>query len=600
MHLISNSYLKILSIGLFLFCFACQQDSESPQTIEDFETELSNFALYDHKGDFHELYYKSDASAVVLFIHGNACPIVRNAIPDLKKIRESYAAKGVEFLLLNSNLQDNRAAIAEEADEFDMDFPILVDEAQLVAEMLQLKRTAETIVLDPATWEIIYRGPISDRIGYESQKPKAKHTYLIDALDAQLKGEVPSVQYQKGKGCLIKLKHKDRAKFANISYEHDVAPILLDKCVQCHVEGGIAPWAMTDYEQINGWSHMIREVLRVKRMPPWQADPEVGHFANDLSLTNKELQTLVHWIDAGAEKDSDNDPLKAYQPTLDEWVLGKPDWEITLNKEVVPATGVIDYRYQEFEVGLDKDVWATAIQVKPDNKAVLHHLLVSVIYPDGFKEPINRSVSPWLDGVFASWAPGGLDVEKFPKNTGRVLPKGSKLHFQLHYTTNGKEEVDQSKIGIYYTDKEPAKEFLIAGPRNFEILIPPNEDTYKNQTTKVFDQEITLFGLAPHMHFRGKSMKYTAVYPSGEEEVLLNVPNYSFNWQRYYNLKNPKVLPAGTKIVIDAAFDNSDKNSFNPDPSKSVHWGDFSFDEMLIGYMSFQYGKRGELSMNEK
>jgi len=253
---------------------------------------------------------------------------------------------------------------------------------------------------------------------------------------------------------------------------------------------------------------------------------------------------------------------------------------------------LIDYRYQEFEVGLDKDVWANAIQVKPDNKEVLHHLLVSVIYPDGFKEPIDRSVSPWLDGVFASWAPGGLDVEEFPKNTGRILPKGSKLHFQLHYTANGKEEVDQSKIGIYYTDEEPETEFLIAGPRNFEIVIPPKEAHYINSAKKRFDQEVTLYGLAPHMHFRGKSMKYTATYPNGSSEILLNVPNYNFNWQRYYNLETPKVLPAGTVIHVDAVFDNSSKNSFNPDPKKTIYWGDMSFDEMLIGYMSFQNGRR--------
>ena len=154
------------------------------------------------------------------------------------------------------------------------------------------------IVLDPETWTIVYRGPISDRIGYESQKPEATKNYLRDALDCQLAGELPIKQYRKGKGCLIKFKHKNKASFASISYEQEVAPILIDKCAKCHVEGGIAPWAMKDYETVFGWSHMMREVLRVKRMPPWQADPEYGHFNNDLSLTNKELQTLVHWIDA--------------------------------------------------------------------------------------------------------------------------------------------------------------------------------------------------------------------------------------------------------------------------------------------------------------
>ena len=586
-----NQVTAFLACGLFLLFTACQQAPEVVYTAEDLDTEISNFGLYDQNGDFHELYKKSDAKAVVLFIHGNACPIVRNAIPDLKSVRTAFEGKGVEFLMLNSNLQDDRASIAKEAAEFNMDFPILVDEAQLAGELLKLSRTAEAIVLDPETWTIMYRGPISDRIGYESQRPEASNNYLVDAINAQLKGEYPAERVVKFKGCIIKFRHKDAAQFANISYEKEVAPILVEKCMKCHVEGGIAPWAMKDYETIFGWSNMMREVLRVKRMPPWQADPHYGQFKDNLSLSTKELQTLVHWIDGGAKKDGTTDPLKEYKADVQEWELGKPDWVIELQEEKIPATGVVEYRYQEFEVGLDKDVWATALQVIPDNKAVLHHLLVSVIYPEGYKEPMDRR-SPWLDGVFASWAPG-IEVEKFPKNTGRILPKGAKLWFQLHYTTNGKEQVDQSKIGIYYTDKKPDKEFLIIGPANFDLSIPPNDDDYKKQAMQVFDKEVTLYGMAPHMHFRGKSMKYTAIYPDGKQEILINVPNYSFNWQRYYNLEAPKVLPAGTKVLVEAAFDNSANNSFNPDPSKTVHWGDFSFDEMLIGYMSFQYGRQG-------
>jgi len=170
---------------------------------------------------FHELYKKSDAKAVVFFIHGNACPIVRNAIPDLKAVRTAFEGKGVEFLMLNANLQDDRASIAKEAEEFNMDFPILVDEAQLAGELLQLKRTAEAIVLDPETWTIMYRGPISDRIGYESQRPEASNNYLVDAINAQLKGEYPAERSVKFKGCIIKFRHKDAAQFANISYEKE-------------------------------------------------------------------------------------------------------------------------------------------------------------------------------------------------------------------------------------------------------------------------------------------------------------------------------------------------------------------------------------------
>ena len=579
---------------LSLICFSCK---EAPEPVIDMDAKVSNFGLYDQNGEFHTLYYNSDAKAVVLYIQGNKCPIVRNAISDLKTVRKEFRDKGVKFLMLNSNVQDDRESIAAEAEEFDIDFAILNDDAQLVAEALQLHRTAEAIVLNPYNWSIIYRGPINDRMGYESQKNEADQHYLADALNAHLAGEDIAESYVKSVGCLIKRLHDDESAFADISYEHDVAPILVDKCMKCHVEGGIAPWQMKDYSTVFGWSLMMREVLKTRRMPPYHADPEYGEFKHDLSLSKEELQTLVHWVDAGAKKDSDVDPLAAYTAVAPMWDKGEPDLIFELNQEDIPATGIVDYRYQEHDITIDKDIWATGFQILPGNREVLHHVLVSVIYPNGFIEPIDRK-SPWLDGLLAAWAPGG-ETEVFPENTGRTIPKGSKLHFQLHYTTNGKAQSDKSTVGIYYTDQEPENEYLMVGAFNTNIQIPPGEQRYENKAKHLFEHDATLYALFPHMHFRGKAMKFTALYPDGKREVLLNVPNYSFNWQRGYLLKEPLKLPARTVLYIDAVFDNSKQNTFNPAPDKTVYWGDFSFDEMLIGYMSFEYHYENTgLSMN--
>lgn len=580
--------------------FSCSREGDSGATIST-DIEVSNFGLYDQNGDFHTLYYHTDAPAIVLFIQGNACPIVRNAVSDYRAVREQFKDQNVRFWMLNANLQDNRENVAQEAKEFDIDFPILIDETQLVAEELQLHRTAEAIVIKPKDWVITYRGPINDRIGYESQRNEAKHHYLADAIKATIKDQPIAEKAIKGKGCLIKLANKDASEFAKISYEKEVAPLLKENCTQCHVKGGIAPWAMDSHAAVEGWSLMIREVLRTRRMPPWQADPHYGVFANDISLTNEEIQTIVHWVEAGAKMgEGEADPLTEVKQEVAEWKLGEPDIVLELAPETIPATGVLDYRYQEFEIEAEKDVWATALQVIPGNTAVLHHLLVSVTYPEGFDIPIAQN-SRWLDGLFASWAPG-LEPEIFPKGTGRIIPKGSKLVFQLHYTTSGKEEVDQSKLGIYTQNYPPEKEYLIVGPFNPQITIPPNEGDYKAFAKQVFDKEITLYGLGPHMHFRGKSMKYMAQLPDGSMEILLNVPNYNFNWQRYYQLEEPRLLPAGTTILVEAHYDNSALNSFNPDPEKTITWGEQSFDEMLIGYMSFHYGKKegGELGMNEE
>lgn len=574
----------IQSLLLTIIYFSCK---EVPEPVFDLDAKVSNFGLYDQDGEFHDLYYYSDAKAVVLYTQGNECSVVRNAVTDLKEVRKDFRDEGVEFLMLNANQNDNRSSIAKEAEEYDIDFPILKDEAQLVTESLQLHRTAEAIVVDPADWSIVYRGPINDNIGNEIKQDDADQHFLADVLTSHMAGEEIEEPYIKSTGSIINRQFEDPAAFADISYEHDVAPILLDKCMACHVEGGIAPWQMKNYNTVFGWSLMMREVLRTRRMPPYHADPEYGKFDHDLSLSTEELQTIVHWIDAGAKKDSDRDPLAEYTAVAPMWDKGTPDLVFKLNEEDIPATGIVDYRYQEYDITIDKDIWATGFQILPGNREVLHHVLVSVIYPDGFIEPIDRR-SPWLDGLLAAWAPGG-ETEVFPENTGRAIPKGSKLHFQMHYTTNGKAQSDQSTVGIYYTDEEPDNEYLMVGAFNTNLQIPPGEKRYENKAKHLFEHNTTLYALFPHMHFRGKAMKFTALYPDGEREVLLNVPNYSFNWQRGYLFEKPLELPARTVLYIDAVFDNSKQNSFNPAPEKTVYWGDFSFDEMLIGFMSFEY-----------
>lgn len=572
------------SLFITLICFSCK---ETPEPVFDFDTKVSNFGLYDQDGEFHDLYYYSDAKAVVLYTQGNECSVVRKAVTDLKEVRKEFRDEGVKFLMLNANQNDNRSAIAEEAKEYDIDFPILKDEAQLVTESLQLHRTAEAIVVNPVDWSVIYRGPINDNIGNEIKQDDADQHFLSDVLTSHLAGEQIDQAYIKSTGSIIRRVHGDPTAFTDISYEHDVAPILLEKCMACHVEGGIAPWQMKNYNTVFGWSRMMRDVLKTRRMPPYHADPDYGKFDHDLSLSTEELQTLVHWIDAGAKKDSDRDPLAEYTAVAPKWDKGEPDLIFELDKEEIPATGIIDYRYQEHEITIDKDIWATGFQILPGNREVLHHVLASVIYPDGFIEPIDRK-SPWLDGLLAAWAPGG-ETDVFPENTGRAIPKGSTLHFQLHYTTNGKAQSDESTVGIYYTDQEPDNEYLMVGAFNTKLQIPPGEKRYENKAKYLFEHDATLYELFPHMHFRGKAMKFTALYPDGEREVLLNVPNYSFNWQRGYSFEEPLKLPARTVLYVDAIFDNSKQNSFNPAPEKTVYWGDYSFDEMLIGYMSFEY-----------
>ena len=275
---------------------------------------VDNFRLLDHKGASHELYYLSDAKAVVLMTYGNGCNIVRNTLPELKQLRERFAERGVEFLLIDPNLQDRRDAVAKEAAEFNVDFPILVDDTQLIGESLAVTRTAEVFVIDPKTWKLVYRGPVDDQLAYGAQKPATKH-YLADALDAMLAGKAVAVKTADAVGCLVNLPERDqREAHARISYSEQIAPLLTTRCVTCHRNGGVAPWAMTGYDMVRGFAPMIREVVRTKRMPPWHADPHYGSFVGERSMSIEETRTLVHWIEAGAPRGTGPDPL-ASNPT---------------------------------------------------------------------------------------------------------------------------------------------------------------------------------------------------------------------------------------------------------------------------------------------
>ena len=588
-----NTYLRqnLESMRLSFPCFltilftwnACQTPAPDPEPID---MTVKNFGLYDHNNEFHRLYYYDDAEAIVLYVQGNSCPIVRKSIRTIETIKKDYESKGVKFFMINSNLQDTRESIAREADEFDISIPILVDEDQLVAEIMDIHITAETFVLDPNNWNVIYRGPINDQLGYGSDRGQARENYLTDILDAHLAGTAFANEYRRAKGCAI-TRLSNSESYESLTYQ-DIAPILRDNCYQCHQVGGIAPWPMNGYPMVAGWSAMIREVLNTKQMPPWHADPHFGSFSNNISISQEEIRKIVSWINNGSKKGEGEDILASLTPNSSTWLLGEPDYSIVLDQEDIPADGIIDYRYQVLKIDIDENKYVKAIEVKPGNPNVLHHVLASIEYPEGYEAPVDRSVSRWIDGLLLGWAPGG-EAEVFPQGTGRLLPKGSEIYFQLHYTTSGKEESDQTKIGLYFHDEDPGREYVILGPVNFEFKIPPKTSYYPVVAEYPINRPTYVHAVLPHMHYRGKSMNYEVQYPDGSKEMLFSAADYNFNWQRFYYLKEPKLLPEGATLFVNAVFDNSAQNEFNPDPEKTIYFGEQTFDEMMIGYMSVTF-----------
>lgn len=565
---------------------------------------VENFRLMDNRGDSHQLYYYSDMKAVVVMVQGNGCPIVRNAMPRFKELRDAYADRGVQFLMLNSNLQDNRQTVAREAEEFGYDIPILIDDSQIIGESMDLVRTGEVFVLDPKTWKVTYYGALDDRLTYENQKQEATEHYLKDAIDQMLAGEAVQVASTDALGCLINFPEKqNRAQHAGISYSEEIAPMLAENCVVCHREGGIGPWAMTDYNMVRGFSLMIREVVRTKRMPPWHADPAVGHFSNDRSLTPEQTQTLVHWIEAGAPRGEGPDPLVAEAekawPTwaVHEPELGDPDYIIDIPAAEIPATGVVDYLYHFVPNSVGKDIWVKAAEIMPGDRGVLHHVITSYgqVETEG---PRKGRLKREGQGGLRGYVPGMVS-QHFPENTGVYLPADATIEFQMHYTTNGKATVDESKLGIWVYDEPPQDKVFSLILANGKIHIPAHAKNHRETAERTLPKAAVIYNMLPHAHFRGRSSQFSVVYPDGTEEVLLHVPNYDFNWQTTYELAEPKFVPAGTKVVHTTWWDNSAQNPANPDPTIDVYWGEQSFEEMLFGAVLMRFANEGEIAEYE-
>ena len=530
---------------------------------------VDNFMLVDQNLEAHELYRLADARAVVLVTQANGDAVIRSLAPALKTLKASYAGKDVEFVMLNSSLKDSREAVIEEAKSAGYDTPVLLDGNQLVGEQLGVTRSAEVVVVNPKTWTVVYRGAFN-----------AKST--ADALDAVIAGKPVQTASAVSRGAVIAFPERGATK---ISYAKDVAPILEAKCVACHQEGGIGPFAMTNYEMVKGFSPMIREVLRTDRMPPYNADPHVGKFSDSKNLSSAEIKTLVHWIEAGAPRGEGVDPLGAVKHVAQEWPLGKPDLVLNVPAYTIPATGVVDYQRPAMMNPLTEGKWIRASTVKPGSRQGVHHLLtgwMAEMPADG-----RSSETKWQGGV-GGYAVGS-ESSIAPPNIGTYLPPGGAIGFQAHYTPFGKEEVDKSQIALYFYDKPPEMIMHSVVIMDPTIVIPANEARHKEVAYVEFPKEALLYSAFPHAHYRAYSSDLWIQYPDGKQKLLLSLPRYDFNWQRDYTFAEPIKVPAGSKLIAHYVYDNSKRNPSNPDPTIQVSWGEQSFQEMLFTSLRYRW-----------
>jgi hypothetical protein len=534
--------------------------------------------LLDQDGTFHQLSRYRHKNALVVMSYDAGCASDKQALDQFGQVRKAWEGKDIAFVLMNSQAKQDRSSIREAAQKDGAGFPILMDHAQLVAESLGIKTSGSVVVLDPQKLQMLYRGP--------AQEP------LAQVLDAKLSGAAVTQKLMPTQGCNIDFPAKKLQTATVPDYVKDIAPIIEKNCAVCHHVGGIGPFPMNSYNMMQGWSPMIREVLLTKRMPPMQVDPNISHFSNARYISDHDMQTLVHWIDAGSPRGKGkDDPLTKLQfGTRTDWQLGQPDFVITAKKHDIPATGVLDYINDEIVLEFNEDKWVKAVQFIPGDPTVLHHLLSYVTAPrEGFaggEAAPTASPVRFLEG----YAPGKVDAMTFPADTGVYIPKGHRLTMQFHYTPNGKATSDTTVVGLYFHDKPPKYEYLnraVAG----QFRIPAYARDYKTAGEFVFPEDVVVYGLRAHMHFRGHDMKFTADMPDGSKRELLSVPNYSYAWQPTYQLVEPVALPAGTKVHVTGSFDNSKDNPANPDPSKELTFGLQSFDEMFIGYWSYTSAK---------
>ena len=548
-------------------------------------------------------------AGLVLVFTGNDCPNSNKSMPRLVELASRYEPRGFAFLGVNSNAGATAEDVAAHARKYSVNFPVLLDPRNVVADLFGVKRTCEVVVLDHRG-VARYHGAIDDQFGRGTSRPTPTRNHLADALDALHAGKPVQVAATEAIGCPIEraarqtptarvrpaapeivraLADRERAvepiAVGPVTYAGDVAAILQRKCQTCHRPDQEAPFSLLTFPDARSRAETIREVVEDRRMPPWHADPRHGHFANDRSLSPRERATLLAWVEQGTPPgDLAQPPPPRSFP--EGWSIGAPDVIFAVPEaNQIPSIGVLDYVIVLVPTHFRQDMWVEAAEIRPEVRSVVHHIIVQVLPPGATEETRGEH--------FATYVPGDSPT-RYTSGTAKRIPAGAQLKFGIHYVPDGIARVDRSKIGLVFSRTPVRHEAFTRSVENVKFAIPPYAANYPIESTYITTDDIHLQSFAPHMHVRGKDFRYTATYPDGRTEILLSVPAYDFGWQSAYILAEPKAIPRGTRIDCLAHFDNSTGNPANPNPAASVEWGEQSFEEMMIGYFDYVIDAPGQ------
>jgi len=389
------------------------------------------------------------------------------------------------------------------------------------------------------------------------------------------------------------------------TFNRDVAPIVHKHCTACHRPGQSAPMSLLTFEEARPWARAILRQVTARSMPPWGADPAIGHFANDTSLTRDEIETITRWVNGGAPKG--DTPPPAPPVYTDEWKIGTPDLVVQMNRPFpVPATGLVEYQFFQIPTHLEEDKWIQAIEVRPGDPRVVHHLRVFAQPPgpDTRNTPKPGEVF-CLDEVCGNLEPPlvgtgpnivsiavGTQPDIYPAGSAKLLKAGSMLSLHMHYTTMGEATTDQTRIGFVFAEKPPTTELKTVSMAQENFVIPPGAPNHLVEGVVEFKEDVNLYSLGPHSHLRGKSWAFELERPDGTREMLLSVPRFDFNWQLNYVFKSPLAVPAGSRLIGKAVYDNSANNKANPDPAVPVGWGNLTVEEMMFASVVYSRAEK--------
>lgn len=578
----------LLAMEVF-HAFGAEPIRQGPETLDPVQAGIGRIvrdvAFSDVRGTAHKLGDFRSQNVTVVAMTSTTCPLSRKYLPELARLGSYCKDVGATLILVNPMASEEQSDILAAARELGADAIYVHDKTNALAEALGAATTTEAFVLDAAR-TVLYRGAVSDQYGLGYVLESARNNYVMDAIGDYLTGQAVRVAATSAPGCTLDLRHTTPSS-EPITYHNRVSRIIQNHCIECHRTDGVAPFSLETYRGVKRHSGMIRRVVERGMMPPWFASQTEGHghspWANDRSLAARDRADLLAWLNSEKEE---GDPTVAPLPRkfpLD-WTIGTPDAVVPLPAPIaVKAEGVMEYRHVDVPTDFGGDRWVRSLEVQPTARGVVHHVLVFIIPKDA--TPAQRRQAE-ADGFFAAYVPGNSNTI-YPDGYAKSLPAGATLRFQIHYTPNGKATEDQTRLGLVFADGPPRHEVRTAGILNTEINIPPGAAHHREIAAIRLPVDLYALSFFPHMHLRGKAIRYEAVSSEGDTQILLDVPRYDFNWQLSYRLRNPMPLERGTHLRVVGWFDNSLENPANPDPTATVRWGPQTYDEMLLGYVEY-------------